>query len=281
MFVDPSGRRGRLVRHAGVVAGAVCLGYSVVLAVGFAGGTAFAPETLIPGRPIATEAFGRQPESGPERTRPEHRRPSSRREMTHHGPRGHQGGPDTGGTAPRAARPVALGQPVALDESAPARPRPASAEPAARARPEGRERTRERTGKKARHHTRARHKATGKKSAAHRAHTRTRPAGRKPGHRAERPKPARHSGHPGAAKPAKPAKPVQRPRPARPAMPGGAAAHTPANWPPAAQSPAAGGGLPQNPVPNAPLNPQVPQNPADAAPVARPPGVPQNGNAPS
>ncbi|WP_421111322.1 hypothetical protein, partial [Streptomyces sp. NEAU-S77] len=66
VFVDLSGRRGRLVRHAGALAGAVCFGYSAVLGMGFAGGTAIAPETLIPGRPVTTEALGREPRSAPE-----------------------------------------------------------------------------------------------------------------------------------------------------------------------------------------------------------------------
>lgn len=66
VFVDLSGRRGRLVRHVGVVAGAACLGYSAVLGLGYAGGTPFAPQTLIPGRPVSTEAFGRGPEHTPE-----------------------------------------------------------------------------------------------------------------------------------------------------------------------------------------------------------------------
>ncbi|MFD7507563.1 hypothetical protein ACFV9T_41915, partial [Streptomyces sp. NPDC059850] len=66
VFVDLSGRRGRLMRHAGALAGAVCFGYSAVLGMGFAGGTAIAPETLIPGRPVTTEAFGREPKVAPE-----------------------------------------------------------------------------------------------------------------------------------------------------------------------------------------------------------------------
>ncbi|MEU5270368.1 hypothetical protein AB0G77_17880 [Streptomyces hygroscopicus] len=66
VFVDLSGRRGRLVRHVGVLAGAACLGYSAVLGVGYAGGTSFAPRTLVPGRPVATEAFGREPDRAPE-----------------------------------------------------------------------------------------------------------------------------------------------------------------------------------------------------------------------
>ncbi|MBP2067264.1 hypothetical protein [Streptomyces iranensis] len=66
VFVDLSGRRGRLVRHVGVVAGAACLGYSAVLGLGYAGGTPFAPQTLIPGHPVSTEAFGRGPTHTPE-----------------------------------------------------------------------------------------------------------------------------------------------------------------------------------------------------------------------
>ncbi|MGW5693802.1 hypothetical protein ACWEWX_23440, partial [Streptomyces asiaticus] len=61
VFVDLSGRRGRLVRHVGVIAGAACLGYSAVLGLAYAGGTPFAPQTLIPGHPVSTEALGRGP----------------------------------------------------------------------------------------------------------------------------------------------------------------------------------------------------------------------------
>ncbi|MFE2188170.1 hypothetical protein [Streptomyces sp. NPDC059455] len=66
VFVDLSGRRGRVVRHVGVVAGAACLGYSAVLGLAYAGGTPFAPQTLIPGHPVSTEAFDRGPKHTPE-----------------------------------------------------------------------------------------------------------------------------------------------------------------------------------------------------------------------
>ncbi|MER7795053.1 hypothetical protein [Streptomyces sp. NPDC097640] len=49
VFVDSSGRRARLLRRAGVVAGIALLGYATMLAVAFMGATPFAPETLIPG----------------------------------------------------------------------------------------------------------------------------------------------------------------------------------------------------------------------------------------
>ncbi|MFD8384380.1 hypothetical protein ACFV2X_38660 [Streptomyces sp. NPDC059679] len=49
VFVDSSGRRARLFRRVGVVAGIASVGYATVLAVAIMGGTPFAPETLIPG----------------------------------------------------------------------------------------------------------------------------------------------------------------------------------------------------------------------------------------
>ncbi|QKV92796.1 hypothetical protein HUT19_14380 [Streptomyces sp. NA02950] len=281
VFVDLSGRRGRLVRQAGVVVGAVCLGYSVVLATGFAGGPAFAPETLIPGRPTATEAFGHEPGSGPERRRPEHRRePYGHRDVHHHGPRPHEDGADTGRDAPRAARPVALGEPVALDGPGPARSRPAPAEPPARVRPEQRGQDRGRARARDREHAPARHRSTAKKRAAHRKHAHPRPAGRKPGHRAEHPKAARPGRH---RKPAKPIRHRESGEAAKPAKPG--AAHPPARKlpsrkPPAAKRPAAGAGLPQRPRPKAPLNLQGLLNPGGPS-RAQGPGVPRYGDAPS
>lgn len=49
VFVDVTGRRGRLLRYAGLLAGAGFLGYTAILGVGFGGGTPLAPETLVPG----------------------------------------------------------------------------------------------------------------------------------------------------------------------------------------------------------------------------------------
>ncbi|MET9875550.1 hypothetical protein ABZZ36_13135 [Actinacidiphila glaucinigra] len=52
MFVDASGRRARIIRRAGLAAGVACAGYAVLLAVALAGGTPFAPQTLIPGADV-------------------------------------------------------------------------------------------------------------------------------------------------------------------------------------------------------------------------------------
>ncbi|MEU1669763.1 hypothetical protein ABZ547_40500 [Streptomyces sparsogenes] len=60
VFVDSSGRRARLLRRAGVLAGITFLGYTMVLALAFMGGTPFAPETLIPGK---TGASGEKEQS--------------------------------------------------------------------------------------------------------------------------------------------------------------------------------------------------------------------------
>lgn len=49
VFVDLSGRRARLLRHAGVVAGTAVLGYTALLGAGFSGGTTLAPDTPVPG----------------------------------------------------------------------------------------------------------------------------------------------------------------------------------------------------------------------------------------
>ncbi|MEU0807128.1 hypothetical protein [Streptomyces sp. NPDC005970] len=49
VFVDLSGRRARLLRHAGLVAGAAVLGYTALLGAGFSGSTTLAPDTLVPG----------------------------------------------------------------------------------------------------------------------------------------------------------------------------------------------------------------------------------------
>ncbi|MHA5050190.1 hypothetical protein [Streptomyces sp. SD15] len=49
MFVDSSGRRARLLRRVGMLFGAVCLGYAVVLGMAFMGvGTSLTPNSLIP-----------------------------------------------------------------------------------------------------------------------------------------------------------------------------------------------------------------------------------------
>lgn len=55
VFVDLSGRRARLLRHAGVVAGAAVLGYTALLGAGFSGSTTLAPDTLVPGNGATAE----------------------------------------------------------------------------------------------------------------------------------------------------------------------------------------------------------------------------------
>ncbi|MFD7475882.1 hypothetical protein ACFV8Z_27945 [Streptomyces sp. NPDC059837] len=68
MFVDNSGRRARLLRRFGVLVGAVCFGYAVVLGMAFMGwGTSLTPSSLIPfGGGQAGSAPGRdlQPQGG-------------------------------------------------------------------------------------------------------------------------------------------------------------------------------------------------------------------------
>ncbi|WP_346175589.1 hypothetical protein [Streptomyces cuspidosporus] len=59
VFVDLSGRRARLLRHAGVVAGSVVLGYTALLGAGFSGGTAVAPDTQLPDSGATTGPAGR------------------------------------------------------------------------------------------------------------------------------------------------------------------------------------------------------------------------------
>ncbi|MGP4003059.1 hypothetical protein [Streptomyces sp. 8N706] len=54
VFVDSTGRRARVLRHVGAVADLLLLGYLGILALGFAGGTPLAPETLVPGKDVAT-----------------------------------------------------------------------------------------------------------------------------------------------------------------------------------------------------------------------------------
>ncbi|MFC9628134.1 hypothetical protein ACFTY8_02355 [Streptomyces mirabilis] len=49
MFVDNSGRRARLLRRFGMLVGAVCFGYAVVLGMAFMGwGTSLTPSSLFP-----------------------------------------------------------------------------------------------------------------------------------------------------------------------------------------------------------------------------------------
>ncbi|MEU9789830.1 hypothetical protein AB0E27_04280 [Streptomyces sparsogenes] len=59
VFVDLSGRRARMLRHAGVVAGSVVLGYTALLGAGFSGGTAVAPDTQLPDSGATTDPAGR------------------------------------------------------------------------------------------------------------------------------------------------------------------------------------------------------------------------------
>ncbi|MEU2685721.1 hypothetical protein ABZ654_17895 [Streptomyces hygroscopicus] len=151
VFVDLSGRRGRLVRHVGVLAGAACLGYSAVLGVGYAGGTSFAPRTLVPGRPVATEAFGREPDRAPETrsgpsgsrartdahayapTRHQHRRHHSGSGRPEHSAAREPGAPPSVTTRPRPApaRPAAPEPHRATPRHSPARPHPTRRESAA------------------------------------------------------------------------------------------------------------------------------------------------------
>ena len=49
VFVDNSGRRARLLRRFGMLVGAVCFGYAVVLGMAFMGwGTSLTPSSLFP-----------------------------------------------------------------------------------------------------------------------------------------------------------------------------------------------------------------------------------------
>ncbi|MGC9440318.1 hypothetical protein ACP4IX_20735 [Streptomyces sp. WG5] len=49
VFVDNSGRRARLLRRLGLLAGAVCVGYTAVLGLAFMGvGTSLNPSSLLP-----------------------------------------------------------------------------------------------------------------------------------------------------------------------------------------------------------------------------------------
>jgi hypothetical protein len=49
VFVDPTGRRARLIGRCAVVAGTALVGYAAIFCVGLSGGTPFAPRTLVPG----------------------------------------------------------------------------------------------------------------------------------------------------------------------------------------------------------------------------------------
>ncbi|MEU1802066.1 hypothetical protein [Streptomyces sp. NPDC019937] len=226
VFVDLSGRRGRLVRHAGALAGAVCFGYSAVLGVGFAGGTAIAPETLIPSHPVTTKAFGREPGSAPEG-------PFGGRSGMREHPSEDRYAPDGGPDRPRPhapadVRPASARMPTALARPAP--PQPHRVSPARDVRP-ARAAHPARSG----HGPRAHHAPRHRRSAAHRP-------GRAP-HHARHHKPASSPARPAPRKPvgpapdpvkkppaAKPAKPAE-PGPDRPRNPGNGQAERPVNEP--------------------------------------------------
>ncbi|CAL9544318.1 hypothetical protein SUDANB176_04309 [Streptomyces sp. enrichment culture] len=62
MFVDTSGRRARVLRRIGLLLGAVCAGYAVVLGLAFLGiGTSVTPASLLP---FGNEQRGAAPEDG-------------------------------------------------------------------------------------------------------------------------------------------------------------------------------------------------------------------------
>ncbi|MFF7650208.1 hypothetical protein ACFZCY_10160 [Streptomyces sp. NPDC007983] len=240
VFVDLSGRRGRLVRHAGALAGAVCFGYSAVLGVGFAGGTAIAPETLIPGHPVTTEAFGRAPRSAPEGH-------FGGRSGAHEHPSGDRYAPASGPDRPRPhspadVRPASARKPTALARPAPPQPHRASSVRDARP-PRAAHLPRSGHGPGAHHAPRHR------RSAAHRpghaphharhhkpASSPARPAPHKPPRKPVGPAPDPVK-RPPAAKPVKPA----GPGPDRPQNPGNGQAKPPVNEP---GTPAWGPGMP-------------------------------------
>ncbi|MFJ6854591.1 hypothetical protein ACIQM3_29395 [Streptomyces sp. NPDC091271] len=60
VFVDGSGRRARLLRRAGMLLGAVCVGYAAVLGLAFMGGISVTPSQLLPfdGGPAAEAGPG-------------------------------------------------------------------------------------------------------------------------------------------------------------------------------------------------------------------------------
>lgn len=72
MFVDASGRRARVIRRAGMAVAGACAGYAVLLGVAFAGGTPFAPATLIPGVEAREGASARAEPDGRNRAVPAH-----------------------------------------------------------------------------------------------------------------------------------------------------------------------------------------------------------------
>ncbi|MFE2447930.1 hypothetical protein ACWDHW_00540 [Streptomyces melanosporofaciens] len=251
VFVDLSGRRGRFVRHVGVVAGAACLGYSAVLGLGYAGGTPFAPQTLIPGHPVATEAFGRQPKHTPEgRSGPSgsHERRDDAYEYgyeyapTHRQHQRHRH--DSEHSEPQSAR-----QPVALPPIT-TRPRPAPPQPAP-----------PKTHRAAPRHSAAHPRPGARESAqGHRA----------PGHR----KHAHAPSHPAAHPPAK--HPVD-------------ASHTPPKkHSDTAKPPAKGSGHPQAPGrttkpghANSPQKPQSQKPQSQKPPQANPPKPPKGPQGPA
>ncbi|WP_413757618.1 hypothetical protein [Streptomyces sp. MMBL 11-3] len=112
VFVDNSGRRARLLRRIGLLLGAVCIGYAVVLGMAFMGwGTSLTPSSLLP--------FGAGgPEGGPDGGR-------------NAGPGGGlqpQGGTGTGtGTGSPPARPT--GAPPSGAPAAPSAPSASASAP--------------------------------------------------------------------------------------------------------------------------------------------------------
>ncbi|WP_329268328.1 hypothetical protein [Streptomyces sp. NBC_01451] len=58
VFVDSSGRRGRRIRRVVYAAGALCAGYTAVLALSFMGATPFAPRTVLPVPGVPSEKPG-------------------------------------------------------------------------------------------------------------------------------------------------------------------------------------------------------------------------------
>ncbi|MEU6274456.1 hypothetical protein ABZ871_18905 [Streptomyces populi] len=83
VFVDNSGRRARLLSRVGMLVGAGCLGYAVVLGMAFTGwGTSLTPSSLLPfdsGRAGSApgEGQGRPPVGTPPADRPTGSAPSS------------------------------------------------------------------------------------------------------------------------------------------------------------------------------------------------------------
>ncbi|HWU09150.1 MAG TPA: hypothetical protein VN520_22675 [Streptomyces sp.] len=66
VFVDSSGRRAKLLRRAGVLLGAVCVGYAAVLGLAFMGGISLTPAQLLPfdGGPAAEAGPGGRMQPG-------------------------------------------------------------------------------------------------------------------------------------------------------------------------------------------------------------------------